>query len=158
MRGGRRAATPGKAYQNRTDLSTSQGALPKATFTSTSYGSSTALSQAQNALPVAPQPGVAPAPGPSSPAGPPGAGVGGNPTPAPGSFGDHLRPTEQPNVPVTAGLPFGPGPGPEAIAPPVMQSPLVGALANLNALGSAASPLVNAVRAQVNAMSQAGMV
>lgn len=61
-----------------------------------------------------------------------------------------------PDVPVTAGLPFGPGPGP-APAPPVM-SPLTSALASLNNLGAASSPLVNAVRSQVNALSQAGAV
>lgn len=36
----------------------------------------------------------------------------------PGGPGIHLmRPTERPGEPVTAGLPMGPGPGPEALGP-----------------------------------------
>lgn len=38
------------------------------------------------------------------------------PAPAPVDFGPFNRPTERPDEPVTAGLPIGPGAGPEAIA------------------------------------------
>jgi hypothetical protein len=37
----------------------------------------------------------------------------------PGAMGPLDRPTERPNEPVTAGSPFGPGPGPEALAAPL---------------------------------------
>ena len=37
--------------------------------------------------------------------------------PGPGELGDPLRPTERPNEPITTGLPFGPGAGPEVLPP-----------------------------------------
>ena len=65
--------------------------------------------EAQQAIPMAASPvAAAPAPAPSEP-------VTAMPLPRPGQL-PHLEPTNRPNEPVTAGLPFGPGPnsmGPE---------------------------------------------
>lgn len=92
--GGPRAGTPGKEYQNRTDLNT-QRALP-----SRQYGSAAAQ---ERSLDVAPLPTM-PAPG--------------DPTVALNA------PTQRPDEPVTAGLPFGDGPGPEVLpGPPVSAMP-----------------------------------
>jgi hypothetical protein len=44
----------------------------------------------------------------------------------PGSL-PHLEPTLRPNEPVTAGLPFGPGPGPEVLANQAAPNSPVGA-------------------------------
>jgi len=68
---------------------------------------------AQRAIPMAASP-VAPAPAPAQPQQP----QGQRPSmPQPGTM-PHLDPTNRPEEPVTAGLPFGPGAGPEAIARP----------------------------------------
>jgi hypothetical protein len=42
--------------------------------------------------------------------------------PPPGSIPSLTAPTERPGEPVTAGLPVGPGPGPEALGAPAPQS------------------------------------
>lgn len=57
-----------------------------------------------------------------------------NPLPTPGSM-PFLHPTNRPNEPVTAGLPFGPGPGPSAIsnAPPLVADTLATLAASPNA-------------------------
>ena len=104
-RGGRRAGNRGPAYANRSDLRSS---LPLNAPTGLPYGDRQKLIQAQHAVPMAPAP--APQTAPAAPAAPQ------TPTPPPGAL-DFLRPTERPNEPVTAGLPIGPGPGPEALGP-----------------------------------------
>lgn len=106
-RGGRRAGTRGQAYPNRSDL---RAALPLNAPTGLPYGDRQKLISAQRTVPMAP----APAPAPAAPQGPPAPAA---PMPVPGGAGDLLRPTERPNEPVTAGLPMGPGPGPEALGP-----------------------------------------
>lgn len=106
-RGGRRSGTPGRSYANRTDLNT---ALPVTTAPGQPYGSRVAQERAQEALPMAPAPRPAMAPG--NPRG----GDLQRPGPLPGELGDFLRPTERPNEPLTAGLATGPGPGPEVLA------------------------------------------
>jgi len=58
------------------------------------YGEKKASADAQRAVPV----GAPPTAGGASPVGP-----------APGSFGDFLRPSNRPNEPITAGANFGPG-------------------------------------------------
>lgn len=109
-RGGSRTGTKGTAYQNRSDLQANAGKpLPIKTPPSTQYGSSAASVRSQQAVPMAPQSGPPPVAAPAPTGAAPGAL-------APGSFGDLLRPTENPDEPVTAGLPVGPGPGPEVLS------------------------------------------
>ncbi len=71
------------------------------------YGAHQAEIQAQQAVPLQ----NVPAPGPASPPSPTPAGMPSSPV----QLGDFTRPTERPTEPVTAGLPMGPGPGPEAL-------------------------------------------
>ena len=112
-RGGRRAGNRGAGYTNRTDL---QSALPLNAPQGLPYGDRQKLIQAQRAVPMAPAP--APSPGPPGQSAPPAGGPGVPPAgPVPGARGPLLRPTERPDEPVTAGLPTGPGPGPEALGP-----------------------------------------
>lgn len=114
-RGGKRSGKPGTAYSNRSDLTQAPSAAPGQT-----YGTATAQLQAQKVAPLPQQagppppaagsaPGVAQAPG-AAPAGP-----------MPGALGPLNRPTERPGEPLTAGLPFGPGPGPEVLGQGQMQ-------------------------------------
>jgi hypothetical protein len=135
-RGGRRAGTPGKAYSNRTDL---QG--PQAP-TGLPYGDRAKLIAAQKAVPAGP----APAPMPAAPAGPPPSQPGAA-GPAPGSL-PFTHPTQRPGEPVTAGLPLGPGPGPEALTMNQgnPQDPIYQAVAALDALGSSADKETSALR------------
>lgn len=100
-KGGSRQGTAGTAYGNRTDLN-----LPKTTVPNQEYGKATEQREAQSAVPMGSSP-VSSAPLQQAPAAP---------VPAPGTL-PHLEPTNRPNEPVTTGLPFGPGAGPEAIAP-----------------------------------------
>lgn len=102
-RGGRRQATPGKGYANRTDLN-ERRPLPVQAGPSQQYGQRAAQEGAQKIIPLAPQP----APPVPAVAGTP-AMVGPAPTPLD-------APTGRPGEPVTAGAPVGPGPGLEAIA------------------------------------------
>lgn len=104
--GGRRRGTPGKAYANRSDLR-GGNPLPVTVPTGQPYGAAKALEDQQRALPV------------SAPSGPPRVATASTATAGagPGSFGDPLRATERPNEPLSAGLPWGPGPGPEALNP-----------------------------------------
>lgn len=103
-RGGARQGTPGTAYSNRTDLN-----LPISTVPGQEYGAATAQRQAQRTVPMAQQntPPVESAPTPT-------AAKPASALPQPGSM-PYIAPTQRPNEPVTAGLPFGPGPGPEAL-------------------------------------------
>lgn len=89
-RGGRRQGTPGTSYSNRTDLNQTPRAVPGQT-----YGEAGAQIAAQQAVPMA-GPGTQPAPQ----------------SPMPGPL---TSPTSRPNEPLTAGIPTGPGPGPESL-------------------------------------------
>jgi len=103
-RGGARQGTPGTAYGQRTDLN-----QPISTVPNQEYGMAKQQADAQRAVPMAASP-VAAAPAQPAPA-----STGGAPLPRPGEL-PHLEPTNRPEEPVTAGLPFGPGPdsvGPE---------------------------------------------
>jgi hypothetical protein len=131
---------PGTSYTNRTDL---QRAEPVAVAPSAVYGAGVKERQAQQAVPLATPPqGPPPAAVPSAPQ--PGAGApspqGLPPVSGPGIL-PFLHPSNRPNEPVTAGLPTGPGPGPESLtgvgAIAVNQSAEQGSLKNL--LGSLAS-------------------
>ena len=87
-RGGVRQGTPGVAYTNRSDLNASRQAVQ--TTSGQAYGARKAQEEAQQAVPL----------------------------PKAGSFGPIDRPTDNPQEPVTAGLPFGPGAGPEVLPVP----------------------------------------
>ncbi len=104
-RGGQRQGTPGTAYTNRSDLNANK-ALPAATGPSRTYGDSAASQRAQNIIPMAPQPAAGSAAQQLQPAAPPA-------PPAPVT--DLYAPSDRPDEPITAGLPTGAGPGPEAL-------------------------------------------
>ncbi len=117
-RGGKRYGTPGKAYGNRSDLR-----VPNMQAPSPQYGVRAQQQAAQRAVPIAapatdvPPPPTAPAGG-AAPAGAGGALGGGGALPVlPGQVTPLDAPTERPDEPVTAGVPLGPGPGPEALGP-----------------------------------------
>jgi hypothetical protein len=104
-RGGKRVATPGSSYGNRTDLQ-----QPIAVATGEPYGQRTALEAAQRAMPLQNTTNVPPAGAQANPAAP--APAGGAPAPQAPLPGDQpfMRPTERPNEPVTAGLNAPPNP------------------------------------------------
>lgn len=107
-RGGRRTGSPGTAYPNRSDLN---APLPQSAATNQPYGRAGQQLASQKIVPMAPSPiAAAPPAAPSQPMVRP-----------PGASGPFDRPTERPREPVTAGLPVGPGPGPEALGlgPPI---------------------------------------
>lgn len=109
-RGGRRGGTPGKAYFQRSDLNQTR-TLPVQTATGQPYGAATAQREAQQAVPMASGPLLTEAAGP-----------------LPGL----TSPTMRPDEPLSAGAPFGPGPGPQA-------SPQEMGLADLRAIYAAHS-------------------
>lgn len=92
-RGGKRTGTPGKAYQNRSDLGVNYASQ---------QGTTTAAAGGVQAPPAPPaeQPGM-PAPGADFP--------------TPDDSPNLLDPTQRPDEPVTAGMAHGAGPGPEAL-------------------------------------------
>src|SRR5213078_1555218 len=102
-RGGVRTGTPGSAYPQRTDLNVNR-TLPITAPTGLPYGEHKALIDTQQQVPIqtpAPTPtGLLPPPEPQAP-------------PAP--ITPLSAPTTRPQEPITAGLPTGPGPGPEAL-------------------------------------------
>lgn len=91
--GGARQGKPQQAYPNRSDLS---GTQPVQAATGQAYGEAGRQRLAQAAMPL-----------------PQGAPADMKP---PGSLGGLTRGTENPNEPITSGLPMGPGPGPEVLA------------------------------------------
>lgn len=134
------AALPGSPSGNRTDLAIGHP-------TGLPYGEAGALQAAQQAVPIpaAAPPAVGPGgPGPQPP-GPPGAVPGGSNAPpggiaamlaaaqaqAPPSGPGLNAPSMFPGEPVHAGLPSGPGPGPEVlpIGQPTAPNPLADTLA-----------------------------
>lgn len=102
-RGGRRQGAPGKSYAQRSDLHQPIKAAPGG-----EYGSMKQLAEGQQIVPL---PNAASSPSLAIPAAQQGGGGGGV---APGTI-NFEGPTERPNEPVTAGLPVGPGPGPEVL-------------------------------------------
>jgi len=103
-RGGRRGGAKGGDYPNRTDLRA--GPLAATAPRGLPYGERQQLMAAQRAVPMGTptSPGGGPAPQ-SQPS---------QQGPLPGTL-PFLHPTARPNEPVTAGIPLGPGPGPEAL-------------------------------------------
>lgn len=122
-RGGRGKPQPGKPYGNRTDYQ-----QPVQVVSGQQYGQRQALANAQRTIPlpnnIALPPAPAAAAAPQAPGPPP-------PVP-PGGFGAFDRESERPLEPVTTGLPFGAGPGPEAL--------------------QGASPMTDTVLAQLHAL------
>lgn len=114
-RGGRRTGTPGKAYGQRTDLHGGR----QMQFVGQQYGARARQVAEQQAVPATapPPPATAPpaGPAPSGPGAPPVANPA--PGPDPGTLGDLFGPTARPDEPLTAGMPFGPGPGPRVQTP-----------------------------------------
>ena len=108
--GGPRTGTPGRSYPNRRDMTRPQA--PKAPKGQV-YGQAQDQLRGQQSVPVA---GAATTPGarPSAPASAGGSG----PTPGidPGSIPSLSDPTMFPEQAVTAGLPTGAGPGPDALS------------------------------------------
>lgn len=102
-RGGRRKGQPGKAYGNRTDLNGTKA--PIARIPGQEYGAQAEQVRSQQQIPMG-QPDLATM-------------LAGSPTPdqAPSLLS---APSARPAEPLTAGLPSGPGPGPEALASPSM--------------------------------------
>jgi hypothetical protein len=113
-KGGLRQGTPGQAYGNRTDLN-----MPMSTVPNQEYGKAAAQKAAQAAVPMGASPVAQPAPSMPIPSGN---------VPTPGSM-NFLGATERPMEPVQAGLPSGPGAGPEAIGMP--RNTISNALQNL---------------------------
>jgi hypothetical protein len=97
-RGGRRSGAPGVTYPERTDLNQAVRTVP-----GQPYGQAGAQQAAQQAIPQPQTPVVQASPAPTA-----------APFAAPESGMLHA-PTARPDEPVTAGLPVGAGPGPEAL-------------------------------------------
>ena len=88
------------AYANRTDLQNPAQKIARQVAPGQTYGEGAAQMRSQQAVPMGRSPvEVAPQ----------------RPRPVPGTIGALTRPTERPNEPITAGSPFGPGPGPEVM-------------------------------------------
>lgn len=96
------------AYAQRTDLNSS-AMTPQ-------YGGAKALADAQRAVPMAQsQAGAAPQ----------------VQRPVPGEGGSLTRSTDRPEEPITAGAPFGAGPGPTAAGIPINAAPMSGSKQDL---------------------------
>lgn len=132
-KGGSRSGAPGKSYTNRTDLNTNK-ALPTTTVPNQPYGVAQQQQAAQAAIPMAGGPPIAAATSaPSSQPAPP-------PSIMPGDLTSLGAPSARPGEPVTAGMPTGPGPGPEALQQPDFDAQDLAALRNyLPALESLAN-------------------
>lgn len=104
--GGTRVGTPGTPYPNRQDLTQAPTAAPNQT-----YGQAGQQMAAQRAVPL---PAAPPVPGPQ-----PGAPGAAGPFPTPADTPNLTDPTNRPDEPLTHGMPFGPGPGPDAAPAPM---------------------------------------
>lgn len=92
--GGPRQGVSGRNYPNRTDIQLAPKKLPIEAAPGQPYGTRKAQEDAQRAVPIA------------------------TPAVLPGSLPPLDADTARPEEPVTAGLPIGPGPGPEAMMRP----------------------------------------
>lgn len=99
-----------KDYPNRTDL---RNPMSKAKFTGQGYGQATQQAQSQAAVPAGPSPTDM-----VQPAGP-----------TPGQVTDLTGTSQRPNEPISMGMPFGAGPGPEVFG--VNNQPAPGSNADL---------------------------
>lgn len=126
-RGGKVDGKVGQAYSNRTDLNAATTTVP-----GQEYGQQIAQQMAMRNVPTAqaanntlraPQTIQNAQPAPSA--------TSATPAPQAPLLWDH--PSDRPGEPIHAGLPVGPGPGPEALAPPpaAAQAPTASLLAQL---------------------------
>lgn len=88
--------------------------VPMAAATGGTYGSGVAQIRAQQQVPMATPAPAAPAPAQPA-AGAPGGGLAAVSGPPPGSLTPLDAPSARPDQPVTAGLPVGPGAGPDVL-------------------------------------------
>lgn len=136
-RGGARQGTPGTLYENRSDLRSPKPPIQR--FQGQVQGTQAAQvdqQQAANSLVSAAAPPSTAETMPYVPM----------PVPTPID-----APTERPDEPMTAGLPFGPGPGPEALGIPQAGSverlrPMLPVLELIASSGNADAETVNFVR------------
>lgn len=135
-RGGARQGKPGTQHLNRTDLNVAK--LPAVAATGQTYGEAGAQIAAQQQVPMGPQPVPTPEGG--------GGGV------LPGSLGPLDAPTARPDEPLTAGAPFGAGPG--SLTPPPVPDPVLKGLAILNTLGDRLPAELRQVQAYLQASQQ----
>lgn len=105
--GGTRQGAPGKTYGQRTDLN--GGKVME--FTGQQYGERARQVASQQAVPAQAPPGPSTS-GPGANPAPPGPPLG----PDPGTLGGLLDPTARPDEPISHGMPFGEGPGPDPMA------------------------------------------
>ena len=156
-RGGARTGTPGKAYQNRTDLHGANvvsaqpvqpGAkLPVATASGQPYGAATVQRNAQQTVGMA---------GTQTP--PPPAVQAGAPTPsAPLQAPTPLNAPTDHGLPVTTGVDAGPGAGSEVLLKPVNNFQMT-ALGLLESLGDNVSPQVAMIRNSLRAGANNGLM
>lgn len=106
---------------NRTDLAGDTApSLPVTAVPNQPYGEAGQQRAAQKAVPMGT---------PATPTAVPVASVSRQPSPPAGSL-PFLEPTQRPHEPITAGLPFGPGPGPEVMnsAAPMPSHPVTDSL------------------------------
>ncbi len=147
-------APAGKANRHDTVMPSQTPAAP----TGMAYGAHADTIQAQQAMPLpqAPPPGAAaPAPG-GAPGGGQALGFAGAVQAAadfqpPGPEAMLSAPTNRPGEPLTTGMPFGPGQGPEVLQPP---DPRQTTAAILNSLGTAVDPQTKQLRDILNAQLQ----
>lgn len=132
-RGGKVDGQIGKAYSNRSDLNAATQTVP-----GQEYGAQIAQRVAMRNLPMASAPQQPSTPTVSGPQSAPQAPMAA-PQPQAPLLWDH--PNDRPGEPIHAGLPVGPGPGPEALAPPPAsaQAPTASLLQQL-AMAPGASP------------------
>ena len=112
--GGPRQGTPGTNYPNRQDLA--RPTLPVQAVPNQPYGQAGAQIAAQHVVPLPNTTGTpAPSPTPQAP-------VQQAQGPLPGTL-PFAHPTQRPNEPIHAGMPTGPGPGPEVLSGPSAGQP-----------------------------------
>ena len=97
-------------YPNRSDLRNPAKKVAKQVAPGQTYGEGAAQMRSQQAVPMAASP-TDTAPTPTT-----------NAAPMAGSLGSLDRPTERPDEPITSGIGYGAGPGPEALEPPMPAS------------------------------------
>ena len=153
-RGGARQGVTGKAYANRTDMNGANVVGPQGqnlnanklaatAVPGQAYGSAGAQLAAQKAVPM----GATSSPIQSAPVAPVASAQQGGASPMAGM--QPVTPLAQPTthgLPITTGLPTGPGAGPEAMPQTIQTNPASSALTLLNSLGDNVSPQVNYIR------------
>ena len=98
-------------YPNRSDLRNPAQKPARMVVPGQTYGEGAAQMRSQQAVPMAAAPTDAPPADMAQMAGP-----------VPGALGPLDRPSDRPDEPITAGIPFGPGPGSEALVTPMPES------------------------------------